>query len=136
MPQIFSLLTLIITSFFATCFAQTLTVDDFIAEADILGAKVSPNGKYVASTMNIDNKRSVLIYDLEKSKVISQFGDTVIRPYDVSWANDSKVLVKLLVPYNTSKVRKEFESKEDFDFDDYFMFGRIISADINGERRA
>lgn len=133
MHQAFVLLTLLLTSIFTTCFAQTLTVDDFIAEADILSAKVSPNGKYVASTMNIDNKRSVLIYEIENGKVISRFGDNVIRPYDVSWANDNKILVKLLVPYNTSKVRKDSESKDDFDIDDYFMFGRIISADLTGE---
>lgn len=116
-----------------TVYGQQLTVDDFLAAPDMLTAKVSPNGKFVASIWNFEDQRSVVIFDIENAKVVSRFGDNVIRPYDVSWANDNRILVKLLVPYNTKKVRRESESKDDFDIDDYFMFGRIISADLNGE---
>jgi len=113
--------------------AQQLSVEDFLAAPDILSAKVSPNGKYIASTWNLEDQRTVVVYDIEKGKPFSKFGDNVIRPYDVSWANDNRLLVKLLVPYNTDKVRRESQSDEDFDISEHFMFGRVISTDLKGE---
>lgn len=113
--------------------AKPLNIEDFITSPDMLTAKVSPNGAYIATVWNFDDKRSVVTYKIEDSTVVARFGDNIIRPYDVSWANDDKLLVKLLVPYNTAKVRRESESKKDFDINDYFMFGRIISSDINGK---
>jgi dipeptidyl aminopeptidase/acylaminoacyl peptidase len=113
--------------------AKSLNIEDFIASPDMLTAKVSPNGAYIATVWNFDDKRSVVTYKIEDSTVVAKFGGNIIRPYDVSWANDNKLLVKLLVPYNTDKVRRESESKKDFDINDYFMFGRIISSDVNGK---
>lgn len=113
--------------------ANELTVDDFLAPPDMLTAKMSPDGKHIATVWNDGNERAVVVFDIKDSKVIARFGDKVIRPYSVSWANENRLLVKLLVPYNTSKVRKEAESKEDFDIDDYFMFGRIVSTQLDGK---
>ena len=113
--------------------SNALSVDDFLAAPDMLTASISPDGKYIASVWNLDGKRTVLIYDIAQSKVITRFGDNIIRPYGVAWANENRILVKLLVPYETDKVRRESESSDDFDIDDYFMFGRMISANIDGE---
>ncbi|MFC4699818.1 alpha/beta fold hydrolase [Glaciecola siphonariae] len=124
-------LALLNTPVFASSY--DLSVDDFHAPPDMLTAKLSPNGKYVASVWNYDKQRAVVIFDIQKSKVIHRFGDDIIRPYSVSWANDNRLLVKLLVPYKTAQVRRDAKRKDDFDIDDYFMFGRIVATDIDGE---
>lgn len=133
MPKYFFLFFVYLTAGIVPAFSQTLTVDDFLAEPDMLSARISPNGKLIASIWNFDAQRAVIIYDIENAKVVSKFGDTVVRPYDVSWANDNRILVKLLVPYNTEKVRRKSESDDDFDINDYFMFGRVVSTKLDGE---
>ncbi|MDT0595299.1 alpha/beta hydrolase family protein [Glaciecola petra] len=129
------LITLSITLFSAHPFLQAneLTVDDFLAPPDMLTAKMSPDGKHIATVWNNGDERAVIVFDIKESKVIARFGDRVIRPYSVSWANNKRLLVKLLVPFNTSKVRKDAESKEDFDINDYYMFGRMVSTQLDGQ---
>ena len=117
---LFSLFCLV-TSLFSH--SERLTLDDFLAKPGLISAQISPNGKHVATVWNNEDQRVVMIFDLDKNKIITEFGDNIIRPFSVSWANDERILVKLLVPYRTSKVRRDAENKEDFDIDDYFMFG-------------
>ncbi|WP_371195725.1 alpha/beta hydrolase family protein [Glaciecola sp. SC05] len=114
-------------------FAEKLTLQDFLADPGLIAAKISPDGKNVAGVWNEGDKRLVMIYDLDDKKIISKFGDNIIRPFDVSWANNERILVKLLVPYATSKVRHESENEDDFNINDYFMFGRIVATDLKGE---
>lgn len=122
-PLIFSSLSL----------ASPLSKEDFFAPPDFISAKISPNGKYIAMVVNDDTKRLVMIYDIAKSKIITKFGDHIIRPYQVSWANDERILVKLLVPYATDRVRRDAKRNDDFDINDYYMFGRVVSTDIKGK---
>lgn len=110
-----------------------LTVEDFIAKPGMISASISPNGKYIASVWNSDDERVVMVYDIDANKMITKFGDNIIRPFSVSWANDNRMLIKLLVPYKTSQVRRDSRNKDDFDIDDYFMFGRLVSTDITGD---
>lgn len=132
LSKIYLLFFFCILCFSVSSLAKPLSVDDFLASPDLLNAKLSPDGKLIASIWNFGDKRSVVIYDIKQAKVVSRFGDNIIRPYEVYWANNNRILVKLLVPYHTSKVRRESEYKEDFDINNYFMFGRIISADLDG----
>lgn len=115
-------------------YANALTVDDFLAPADLLSAKLSPDGKHLVTVWNGDDQyRNVIVFDAETRKIVHRFGDNVVRPYSVSWANNERLLVKLLVPYDTSRVRNESKNKKDFDIRDYFMFGRIVSTELDGE---
>lgn len=113
--------------------ADKLTVDDFISPPTMLNGKISPNGRYLASVWNIEDQRGVIVFDLQSNKIVTKFADGIIRPYSVSWANDERILVKLLVPYRTEKVRRLSRTKDDFDINDYFMFGRVVSTNIHGE---
>ncbi|WJG09182.1 S9 family peptidase [Aliiglaciecola sp. LCG003] len=113
--------------------ANSLTLQDFLAKPGLISANISPNGKHVATVWNLEDQRTVMIYDLDENQVVNKFGDNIIRPYYASWANDERLLVKLLVPYKTSQVRRDARTKDDFDIDDYFMFGRIVSTDILGD---
>jgi dipeptidyl aminopeptidase/acylaminoacyl peptidase len=117
----------------STTHAAELTFEDFMADPGLIAAKISPNGKYIATVWNKEENRVMMIFDIAKNEIITNFGDNIIRPYDVSWANDERILVKLLVPYQTAKVRRESKNKDDFDIDDYFMFGRVVSTDLNGK---
>ncbi|MCU7555766.1 S9 family peptidase [Alteromonas sp. ASW11-19] len=112
--------------------AATLSVDDFIAKPGLVSASLSPDGKHLATVWNEDDRRVVVVLDLKQNKIKTKFGDNVIRPYHVSWANNERLLVKLRVPYGTEGARRDAERNEDFDLDDYFMFGRIVSTNIDG----
>lgn len=115
--------------------SKTLTVDDFMAEPEFYDLEISPNGKYLAEVAQVNDLRLVTIRDLEKEgrPVIGQLGDSVIRPYAVTWANDERLIVHLLVPYDTNSVRRKMEKEDDYDLNENFMFSRSVSVDLNGK---
>ncbi len=115
--------------------APELSVADFTLEPDFRGAKISPNGRYMASVWNKGDLRYLAIQDLSKpdKPVIGTLGDKIRRPKSVTWANNERLLVTLLVPYDTKRVEKDSGRKDDFDIRDYFMFERVISVDIHAK---
>lgn len=115
-----------------------LTVDDFMADPELFDMDISPNGQYLAEVRQVSKLRIVVIRDLSTPNlaVIGKIGDSIMRPYSVVWANDDRLIVHLLVPYDTNHVRRESESDEDFDIDDHYMFSRSITVDTNGKNVA
>jgi dipeptidyl aminopeptidase/acylaminoacyl peptidase len=109
--------------------AARLTVDDFLANPDVYDVAISPSGRYLAEIFQQKDMRIVAIRDLDApgSPAIGQLGDRIVRPYSVMWVSDERLLIHLLVPYNTKAVRKQSEKKEDFDIDDYYMARRTIA---------
>lgn len=111
-----------------------LTVEDFMAEPDLLDIDISPSGRYMAEVRKVGKLRVAVVRDLSSPnlKIIGKIGDSVIRPYAVTWAKDERLVVHLLVPYNTQKVIRESD-EEDFDLDEHFMFSRSIAMDPDGK---
>jgi len=118
-----------------TKFIPTLTVEDFVAEADFRDAEISPNGRFLAMILSENKARYVIIRDLESegSPVIGSLGDIIYRPTEIEWANDERLLVKFLVPLDPGRVKRQLVSKEDFDIYDYPMTTRMMSVDVNGK---
>lgn len=114
---------------------SNLTAEDFNAERDFRDAEVSPNGRYLATVANNSGKRTVVIRDLESSDwvVTGQFSEDIVRPSSVEWANNERLIVSMLVPKDTRRVRKISKTKEDFDIRDYAMSRKLISMDIHAE---
>lgn len=111
------------------------TIEDFTRERDLRTVAISPNGRYLAKVWNKDGTRIVTVNDLELpgAPTIGSLKDNVVRASSVSWANNERLLVNLLVPYDTSQVKRDSEKKKDFDINDYFMFGRTLSMDVNAK---
>ena len=109
------------------------TLDDFTREADYRMASLSPSGRYLAEVWNEDKTqiRLVTVRDLTKpnNPIIGKTADNVIRPSSVSWANDERLLIKLMVPYQTKNVIRASKKDDDFDIYDHFMFARTIAVD-------
>lgn len=109
------------------------TLEDFTREADYRMASISPSGRYLAEVWNDDKSqtRMVTVRDLTKpnNPIIGKRADNVIRPGWVSWANDERLLISLMVPYRTKEVIRASKKKKDFDIYDYFMFARTIAVD-------
>lgn len=112
-----------------------LSVDDFVAEADIRDAEISPNGRYLAVILSQDKVRYVLIRDLEKegTPIVGTLGDIIFRPSEIKWANNERLLIQIQVPLNTKNVRRDSKSKEDFDIYSYPMTTRMVSVDVNAK---
>jgi dipeptidyl aminopeptidase/acylaminoacyl peptidase len=116
--------------------AKQLTVEDFLEEPSTFDMEYSPSGRHLATVRRSEKNRIVTIYEFENGgsrKIIGQFGDAIIRPYAVQWANDDRLLVHLLVPFNTKKVIKDSKKKEDFNIREHTMFSRSISVDRFGK---
>ena len=81
-----------------------LTVDDFLSEPVIYDAEFSPDGRYLATIVNHENSRLLIIRDFETEghPVTGTMTHKFIRPNTVSWANNERLLVGLLVPLNIS----------------------------------
>ncbi len=111
------------------------TLEDFIRERDLRNAVISPDGKYLAQLHNKDGRRVVTIIDMQSSdkKVIGTLSDKLIRANAISWGKKDRLLVSVLVPYDMRLVERDMEKKKDFDIDDYFMFSRTLSIDINAK---
>ena len=115
--------------------AQTLTVDDFMTDPDLLDMDISPSGRYLAEVRQQDKTRIAVIRDMNTPdlKIVGRISDRVIRPYAVTWAKDDRLIVHLLVPYNTNKVIRDAKKDEDFDINDNFLFSRSIAVDPDGK---
>lgn len=112
-----------------------LSVADFIAESDLRDVEISPNGRYLAMIVSENKARFVIIKDLETegTPTIGSLGDIAIRPADIKWANNERLLIQLRIPYDTKRVRRDHKSKEDFDIYSYPTTNRMISVNINAK---
>lgn len=112
-----------------------LTVDDFMADADLLDMDISPNGRYLAEVRQVGKFRVAIVRDMNTPdlKIIGRISDSVTRPYAVTWAKDERLIVHLLVPYNTNKVIRDSQKDDDFDIDDHFMFSRSVAMGPDGK---
>lgn len=112
-----------------------LTVKDFMEDPDLLDMDISPSGRYLAEVRRSGKIQIALVRDLNTPdlKIVGKLSDSVVRPYSVFWAKDDRLIVNLLVPYNTKKVIRESKKEEDFDIDDHFMFRRSIAMDPDGK---
>ena len=105
-------------------------------EPDLHDVSVSPDGTHVALVWNVEKKgRFVVVRDMTKAgmPIVGSMGDKVVRPDEVEWANNDRMLVKLLVPYKTARVRRQSEKKEDFDIKEHYSYERFITIDKKGK---
>lgn len=114
---------------------QLLTVGDFMADPDLLDMDISPNGRYLAEVRQTGKFRVAVVRDLNTPdlKIIGRLSDSVTRPYAVDWAKNERLIVHLLVPYNTNQVIRDSKKDEDFDINDHFMFRRSVAIDPDGK---
>jgi dipeptidyl aminopeptidase/acylaminoacyl peptidase len=133
-----SLIVIINFSLPSTSYAQeSLTVDDFLAAPKLFDAEFSPDGRYLAMILERKDTRTLFIRDFETKgfPITGTMTHQFIRPSSVSWANNERLLVNLLVPAGTkiSKLETESKSDPDFDIDDYYMGRRTISMDVSAQ---
>ncbi|WP_438864057.1 alpha/beta hydrolase family protein [Neptunicella sp.] len=134
--KLYLILTVWLTLTTIVC-ADVPDLEDFLREADYKQAVISPSGRYLAQLWNRDSDgaRIVTISDLAKdgNPTIGKTSDRLVRPYAISWANDERLLLHVLVPYNTESVQEDMEEKDDFDIDDYYMFSRTLAIDVDAK---
>lgn len=115
-----------------------LTKDDFISDPLIYDAEFSPDGRYLAFIRQAGKSRDVVIRDfsLEGAPITGILQDEFIRADSISWANNSRLIVNLMVPYERiSKLKKKAEKDPEFDLDEYDYFRRSISMDVHCQDR-
>ncbi|ABL98290.1 S9 family peptidase [Shewanella amazonensis] len=115
-----------------------LTKDDFISDPLIYDAEFSPDGRYLAFIRQAGKSRDVVIRDFsqEGAPITGILQDEFIRADSISWANNTRVIVNLMVPYERiSKLKKKAEKDPEFDLDEYDYFRRSISMDVHCQDR-
>jgi len=76
---------------------------------------------------------AVFIYDISGggTKLIGSSGDELVKPINVQWGSNSRLLVTVLAPLKIASVRDDLENKKDFDYYDYTLFARILAMDVD-----
>lgn len=125
----------IITLLFFPSFAFSLSVEDFLKPPAIRDVAVSPDGHYMAIVWDDGKTRTVSIRDMSQPEYpqTALFGDSIIRPSTISWANNKRLLVNMLIPEGTESVRKKSLRSDNFDIRDYRMYARTAAVDWNGK---
>lgn len=117
----------LLTIFTFNTFAITPSIEDFREERTTLDAELSPSGRYLALLKNNGQKREVMIHDLHnQGNLVSQFGDEVVRPFNLNWISDEKILVSIISPVFRNQVKSELEDKHIREID-YPYVTRIVS---------
>ena len=131
----FVFFSLFLLTHFSQASTSMLTVEDFMADPDLLDIDISPSGRYLAEVRQVGKFRAALVRDLTtpELKIVGKMSDSIVRPYAVTWAKDERLIVHLLVPYNTNKVIRDSQKKDDFDLDEHFMFRRSVAIDPDGK---
>ncbi|WP_317931995.1 alpha/beta hydrolase family protein [Halioxenophilus sp. WMMB6] len=111
-----------------------LTWQDFTREPDYRGAKLSPNGRYLAALWNNNGVRTLTIHDLDApgQPVIGGVKGDVKRPKSFRWVNNDRLLVTLQIPLQLNEASRAAEEEEDFNLYDYLLLERVISVDTRG----
>jgi dipeptidyl aminopeptidase/acylaminoacyl peptidase len=106
------------------------SIDDFTREPDLRDAQLSPDGKHLAMIITEGHERWVTVRNLETPEMplVGAFTDTLIRPSSLYWGNNDRLLIAMDVPYEPKKVERDM-SREDFDFNEYFMLSRMVAVD-------
>lgn len=114
--------------------AATL-LDDFLKPKDLHNIVISPNGHYLAKLTSRGETNIITITDLQRegAPVVSRWEERLVRPTSIAWGSNERLLVSMLVPYNLEAVRRDWVKKQDFDIDNYLMFGRILSMDVKAK---
>ncbi|WP_111977452.1 alpha/beta hydrolase family protein [Algibacillus agarilyticus] len=116
---------LVLSSF---SYAVAPSIDDFRQAANIIDTELSPSGRYLAILKNVEQERIIYIHDLENGgNVVSQFGDKIVRPFNLGWVSDNKILVSIQVPAFKSHVEDELEDKHIREID-YPYLTRVVAV--------
>lgn len=115
---------------------EKLTIEDFVAYPDVFDAEFSPDGRYLAVIVKSKEGRMLVIRDFSKEGLPATgvVNDKFYRASSLSWANNDRLIVNFLVPYERlSKLRRKAESDPDFDIDDYAVHLRSVSMSVEAK---
>lgn len=128
------LILLSLTLSFTSRGQESLTVDDFLASPDLFDAEFSPDGRYLAMIIKEGKNRTLIIRDFDNDgfPITGMMSSAYSRPNSLSWANNERLIISILVPrrLNESKFKRLSEKDPDFDIDDYPMVYRSIAMNV------
>lgn len=76
-------------------------VEDWAKPSDVAGARLSPQGNYLGVVKEIDEKRTVVIFDYPSMKfrsVLAYPGDNEVGGF--SWASDDRIIANIVEDYS------------------------------------
>ncbi len=104
------------------------SIEDFVLEANIRDAELSPDGKYLAMIINEPERTVVVVRNVETPDmpVIGAFAETIVRPSWLYWASNDRLLISMSVPYDT--YLKKIQRSAYFEGDGDLEFSRMVSV--------
>ena len=128
------ILILSVCVFSAPVLAAPLTVADFISSEDFLDAEISPNGRYLATVRRQNDTQFVTVIDLDKpdKPTVSQFGDNLVRPSYLQWANNERLVVHMEIPDRLHDLKKTDQYGEPNTFNTIDTSSRAVSVNLDG----
>lgn len=114
--------------------AAELTVNDFLAEPDVLDAELSPDGKHLALVVNERRKKIVVVRNVETPDmpVVSVLAEDAMEPEWLVWGNNDRLLISMSVPW--AAVAKKLQRSVFLEGSDGPDFSRMVAVnkDMSG----
>lgn len=105
-----------------------LSIDDFMEEASLRDAELSPDGKHLAMVIHEKERRMVVVRNVETPDmpIIGAFAEESIKPSWVTWGNNDRLLISMTVPWNMFV--KKLQRSAYFEGSDNLEFSRMVSV--------
>lgn len=109
-------------------FAETPSIDDFMQEARLRDAELSPDGKHLAMVIHEKDRRMVVVRNMESPDmpIVGAFSEESIQPSWLTWGNNDRLLVSMTVPWNMYV--KKMQRSAYFKGNENLGFSRMVSV--------
>lgn len=107
------------------------TIDDFLQEAHIRDAKLSPDGKHLALIIREPERRLVIVRNLEQPDmpIVGVNAEETLQPARLAWGSNDRLLITLWIPWGVfDEGRLRGGSSE---FDESIGFSRMVAMNVD-----
>lgn len=94
--EVIVILKVLLISIFFSFSIQAVTINDFSRHPEFYDVKISPDGKYLATLVNTEGRKTLAFLDSDTFKVIFALGgDKRDQVADYYWVNNERVIVQV-----------------------------------------
>ncbi len=107
------------------------TVDDFLQQATIRDAELSPDGKHLAVIIREPERRVVIVRNVEQPgmPIVGAFSEEILQPSWLTWGSNDRLLLSIWIPWSVF-LDKRFNSTF-YAPDESIGFSRMVAMNID-----
>lgn len=111
--------------------AATPSVEDFLQEAKIRDAALSPDGKHLALIIREPERRLVVVRDMEQPdmQIVGANAEETLQPAWLAWGSNDRLLISVWIPWEVfeeGRLRGTY-----YEADDSIGFNRMVAVNVD-----